>query len=123
MKRTPLKQTGTLKRTPLARGGNLRPRSEATQKIYTEQRIPVVKQILAERPYCQACPIYAAHDGRKAFKINNSKDCHEINSRSSTGGVHSTEWLDPNNILAVCRQCHIRIGDFPAEAKSLGLTS
>jgi hypothetical protein len=43
-------------------------------------------------------------------------DVHELVRRSQGGSI-----LDEANLLAVCRECHRRIGDYPALAFSLGL--
>lgn len=110
-----MKKTGKLART-----GGLNQRSERTQTKYTEQRIPLVKAILTERPFCEACEKYAERDGVVVVK-RRSVDCHEVLSRGRSGGVSGTAWLDPANILAVCRICHIRITAHPSEAEQLGL--
>ena len=120
MKRTPLKRN-----TPLKSGGELKKtplkfRSEKTQKLYTEERIPLVKRLLKERPWCEACPVFAAHD-KVVKRVRPSVDLHEIKTRGRTGGVNSKEWLDETNILCVCRLCHDRIGDDPRLSKELGL--
>jgi 5-methylcytosine-specific restriction endonuclease McrA len=45
-----------------------------------------------------------------------SRDVHEIIRRSQGGSI-----LDENNVLAVCRPCHVRIGNYPQLAFDLGL--
>lgn len=89
--------------------------------MYTEQRIPLVIRILEERPECEACPVWNAYDGVDRTP-NRSVDCHEKLTRGRSGGVFGTAWLDPDNILAVCRPCHTRIGDNPKISDELGLT-
>lgn len=129
MKRTPLNRgSSQLKRsplksnTPLARSKKpIKNRSAKTAKKYREERVPLVKKILAERPWCEACPKWAEFDGLTFFRRRESVDCHEIRSRGRTGGVRSDEWLDPENILAVCRVCHDRIGRDVEDAEKLGL--
>jgi hypothetical protein len=106
----PLKRTGSLKRTPLAK------RSKKTEKVY-EVRRPLVKRLLAERPWCEACPVFAQHDGLIAYKRNPSVDIHELKRRSQGGSI-----LEESNLLAVCRQCHRRIGEQPQLAFDLGLS-
>jgi hypothetical protein len=128
LKRSPLKSNGSaLKRSPLKSNGQplksktpLKPRSEKTAKKYKEERIPLVKRLLKERPWCEACKVYAQVDGVVWFRPRPSRDLHEIRSRGRTGGVHSDEWLDPENILCVCRECHTRITDQVKEAEALG---
>lgn len=122
LKRSPLKPGGKeLKRAPLARSKTpIKARSEKTAKKYREERVPLVKRLLEERPWCEACAAYAKLDGKAWFRPRPSKDLHEIRSRGRTGGVNSNEWLDPENILCVCRECHTRITDQVKEAEALG---
>lgn len=106
---------------PLNSNKQLRPRSEKAQQLYREKRIPLVKKLLSERPWCEACPKYAEFDGTQFFRVRASVDLHEIKSRGRTGGIHGEEWLDESNILCVCRECHIRITNYPDTAESIGL--
>ena len=119
----PLKRGDSqLKRTELKRGDKpMAQRSEKTAKRYREERVPFVKNILAERPKCQACPVWAAFDNRASFIHRPSVDVHEILGRGRSGGVHGDAWLDPENVLAVCRPCHTRLTDEVADATALGL--
>lgn len=131
MKRTPLNRgKKELKRTPLKAGTKplpsakkpMKARSAKTAKKYREERIPLVKRLLEERPWCEACKVFAAADGRTWFRTNPSVDLHEVISRGRSGGVNSSEWLDPKNILCVCRPCHDRItNNKDGEADKLGL--
>lgn len=128
LKKTPLKATKKeMKKAPLKKGDKqlrtktpLKPRSDKTAKLYKEERIPLVKRLLKERPWCEACAAYAKLDGKAWFRPNPSKDLHEIKSRGRTGGVNSDEWLDPENIMCVCRTCHQRITENVKEAEALG---
>jgi 5-methylcytosine-specific restriction endonuclease McrA len=43
-------------------------------------------------------------------------DIHEIVRRSQGGSI-----IDEPNLMAVCRDCHHRIGNYPALAFELGL--
>lgn len=104
-----MKRGKPLKRTPL------KPRSEKTKEKYT-QRVPLVKKLLQERPYCEACPIFAVYDQKVTYVRNPSVDVHEIVRRSQGGSI-----LDESNLMCVCRSCHRRIGDFPQIAFDLGL--
>lgn len=105
-----------LKRTPLKRGTKaLAKRSKKTEEKYVERR-ELVARILQERPLCEACRAFAAHDGKSTFNQHMSRDVHEIVRRSQGGSI-----LDESNVLAVCRPCHIRIGNEPALAFELGL--
>lgn len=85
------------------------------EEKYIDRRAFVAK-ILKERPYCEACPIFAAHDGLMTYHRFGSRDVHEIIRRSQGGSI-----LDEKNVLAVCRKCHNRIGRQPALAFELGL--
>lgn len=100
---------------PLKRGGRLRQRSKKMEAKYVDRREFVVR-ILSERPYCEACPKFATHDGKKTYHRYASCDVHEIVRRSQGGSI-----LDAKNVLAVCRKCHNRIGREPALAFELGL--
>lgn len=106
--------------TPMKRSGKLRPRSKKTEKRYREERVPLVKRLLEERPWCQACKLFAELDGVTFYRVNPSVDLHEILSRGRTGGVHSEEWLDEDNILCVCRPCHNRITDDKPDEDGVG---
>lgn len=96
-------------KTPLAK------RSKKTEELYIERR-KLVKKVLSERPLCEACKIFAKHDGKVTYNHHLSKDLHEIIRRSQGGSI-----LDESNILAVCRPCHVRITANPELAFSLGL--
>lgn len=128
LKRSPIQPGGKeLKRSPLKSNGKplrsktpLKPRSEKTAKKYREERVPLVKRLLKERPWCEACEAYAKLDEKAWFRPRPSKDLHEIRSRGRTGGVNSDEWLDPENIMCVCRECHTRITNQVKEAEALG---
>lgn len=66
-----------------------------------------VKDILEERQQCEAnlpylCTYYAT-------------DVHEILTRGRGG-----DFLNPDNVLALCRMCHTFITDNPAFAKEHG---
>ena len=93
----------------------LRKRSVKKELLY-EKRRPFVEKILKERFLCEACRLFAKHDGKTTFNQHLSRDVHEIVRRSQGGSI-----LDENNVLAVCRPCHIRIGNNPQLAFDLGL--
>lgn len=105
MKRSPMKKSST----PIAK------RSKKTETKYIERR-KIVAEMLAEFPLCYACPIFAKHDGLVSFVHKQSVDVHELVRRSQGGSI-----LDRDNLVAVCRPCHSRIGEEPALAFSLGL--
>jgi 5-methylcytosine-specific restriction endonuclease McrA len=72
--------------------------------------------LLEKYPYCQACKVFAKHDEKTLFNQNRSVDIHELVRRSQGGSI-----LDESNLLAVCRPCHNRIGNYPQLAFDLGL--
>lgn len=93
----------------------LNKRSKKMQSAYNERR-PFVEKILKERPLCEACRVFAVYDNKATFNNHMSHDVHEIIRRSQGGSI-----LDETNVLAVCRPCHIRIGNYPQLAFDLGL--
>lgn len=97
------------------RNSPLRKRSKKTEKIYVERR-KIVEKLLSERPWCEACPIFAKHDERVTYVRKRSQDIHELIRRSQGGSI-----LDEKNLMAVCRPCHERIGKYPKISFELGL--
>lgn len=75
-----------------------------------------VAEILADRPGCEACGVFARHDGKAVYVQLPARDVHELIRRSQGGDI-----LDGENVLAVCRPCHDRIGRYPQLAFDLGL--
>lgn len=61
--------------------------------------------------------MFAKHDGKVTYRRNASVDVHELIRRSQGGSI-----LDIDNLLAVCRPCHQRIGNHPSLAFELGLS-
>lgn len=102
-------------KTPLKAKKGLNKRSKKMESAY-EKRRPFVEKVLKERPLCEACRVFAAHDGKATFNQHMSRDVHEIVRRSQGGSI-----LDESNVLAVCRPCHMRIGNYPQLAFDLGL--
>lgn len=100
---------------PLKRSGPIKKRSKKTEELYVERRKFVAK-ILKERPMCQACKAFATHDNKSVYNQHMSRDVHEIVRRSQGGSI-----IDEANVLAVCRPCHVRIGNNPQLAFDLGL--
>jgi hypothetical protein len=93
----------------------LRYRSVKKEKEYVERRKLVVR-LLEEKPWCEACPVFAEHDEKKMYKRNQSSDLHELKRRSQGGSI-----LDEEHIICVCRPCHTRSGNYPQLAFDLGL--
>jgi hypothetical protein len=116
-RKKPLKRSSKpIKRSPLPKSNKpIKKRSKKQATLY-EKRIPFVKEVLSARPLCEACPVFASHDSRVTFIQRKSVDVHELVRRSQGGSI-----IDESNVLAVCRQCHTRIGNNPALAFDLGL--
>jgi 5-methylcytosine-specific restriction endonuclease McrA len=93
----------------------MRYRSKKKEKEYQLRR-PLVQRLLEERPWCEACEKFAKHDELSVYRKNRSQDIHEIIRRSQGGSI-----LDEENLMAVCRKCHTRIGNYPQLAFDLGL--
>jgi hypothetical protein len=93
----------------------MRYRSAKKEAEYRLRR-PLVQKLLRERPWCEACPVFAHHDEDVLYNRKRSVDLHEIIRRSQGGSI-----LDEDNILCVCRECHRRIGNNPQLAFDLGL--
>jgi hypothetical protein len=93
----------------------MRHRSKKKEAEYRLRR-PLVEKLLDQYPHCQACSVFATHDGLATFIQNRSVDIHEVVRRSQGGSI-----LDESNLMAVCRKCHTRIGNYPALAFELGL--
>lgn len=93
----------------------MRRRSKKKEAEYVIRR-QIVQRLLAERPYCEACPKFAKHDGKVTYTRKGSVDIHEIVRRSQGGSI-----LEEKNLMAVCRECHNRIGREPQLAFDLGL--
>lgn len=102
-------------KNPKKANSGLKKRSKKMEDTYNLRR-PFVEKILKERPLCEACRVFAKHDGKATFNQHMSRDVHEIVRRSQGGSI-----LDESNVLAVCRPCHVRIGNYPQLAFDLGL--
>ena len=73
------------------------------KKIYREQRVPLVRMILIEHPFCQRCLMKA------------STDPHELVPRGRGGSI-----TDKTNLVALCRDCHSWIHGHPIQATREG---
>jgi len=93
----------------------MRYRSKKKEQEYIQRR-KFVAELLSEQPYCEACPVFAKHDEVVSYIRRASVDVHELKRRSQGGSI-----LDRDNCIAVCRECHNRIGRFPQLAFDLGL--
>ena len=97
------------------RVNNVRKRSAKKEAEYALRR-PLVKRMLEESPWCQACPVFAEYDEKVTYRRNQACDVHELKRRSQGGSI-----LDEENCITVCRPCHQRIGNYPQLAFDLGL--
>lgn len=87
----------------MERRKGLRHRSKKTARTYRTERIPLVIAMLEAHPACQRC-----HTAR-------SSEVHEIKSRARGGSI-----LDPDNLAALCHQCHAWITTHPKDATAEG---
>jgi 5-methylcytosine-specific restriction endonuclease McrA len=104
------------KSEPPKRNKPLNQRSKKKQEEYKLRR-PLVEKLLKEKPFCEACPVFAEHDKKAIYIRKQSQDIHELVRRSQGGSI-----LEEANLLAVCRECHQRIGNYPQLAFDLGLS-
>lgn len=93
----------------------MRHRSKKKEAEYRLRR-PLVEKLLSERPWCEACPVFASHDSKVTYRRRYSVDVHELIRRSQGGSI-----LEEANLMCVCRECHSRIGNYPQLAFDLGL--
>ena len=87
-----------MKRTPL------RPRSKKRASEMVQRR-KLVTELLERFPWCARC-----------FWVR-SVDLHELKNRSQGG-----DFLDPEQIVTLCRECHEWITRSPAAAHEAGWT-
>lgn len=78
-------------------------RSKKRSKLYKQERIPIVIEMLAEIKVCQRCA------------SRPPVDVHELKSRARGGSI-----TDRDNLVAVCRECHSWITTHPKEAHEQG---
>lgn len=73
------------------------------EKLYNTKRRNLVRKLLLERPVCQRC------------LSDRSQDIHEVKSRARGGSI-----TDEENLVALCRACHVWVTQNPKEAKEQG---
>lgn len=98
----------------LQRAREMKPKSAKRRKVDVDRRT-FVREVLAARPWCEACTVVPGRIGM-IVRVRPSHDVHELKRRSQGGSV-----LDASNVLAVCRVCHDWIGENPGEAFTRGL--
>lgn len=116
-RKKPLKRGAPLKRSAIKKKQRkpIRKRSKKMEDLYVIRR-EFVARILKERPLCEACKVFASHDGKSTYFQHMSRDVHELVRRSQGGSI-----IEEENVLAVCRPCHTRINAYPQLAFDLGL--
>ena len=92
---------------PLRRGTRLRPRSAKQAAVYRDHRVPLVKELLTVRPWCEIrwdseCQGWAVQ-------------VHEPRKRSQGADI-----CDPAECVTTCRHCHRQVHGNPAEAARRG---
>ena len=97
-----------MKRTPLRRISKKRAKVQ-------RQRARMVSEELAKRELCEAGSIIYLH-GKQARCAGLAVELHEPLTRARGGSI-----LDPDNTVAICRNCHRWIHDHPEAATELGL--
>lgn len=96
---------GLAVRTPMRR------RSRKVREQYEETggRRDIVAQLLAERPVCEVAGATGGRCTREAV------DVHEKLMRSAGGSI-----TDIDNLMTVCRACHLHLHSHPVKARELG---
>ena len=97
-----------MKRTPLRRISKKRAKIQ-------RQRARMVSEELAERELCEAGSLIYLK-ANKTVCSGRAVELHEPLTRARGGSI-----LDPDNTVAVCRNCHRWIHDHPEDATQLGL--
>jgi len=80
----------------------IRKRSKKTAKLYRDQRVPLVKRLLAEIFNCERC-------GQRSQVV------HERLTRARGGSI-----TDPSNCVVLCNPCHDWIHAHPRQATQEG---
>lgn len=98
-----MKRSQIQRKTPMKRSGALRQRSKKMQRMYDEERIPLVKELLEKHPSCAALLKGCT---RRATQV------HEVKSRGRGGSI-----VNPENCVTLCDNCHRYITAHPKWAK------
>lgn len=97
-----------MKRTAIKR------RSKKTAALYRNERVPLVKRLLEERPWCERCLwLIANHGAIETYK--RSTEIHELIPRGRGGSI-----TDEANAVALCTTCHSHIHNNPKESTEEG---
>lgn len=101
-----------LKRQPIARGRPPKPISEKRANE-RDERARVIALVVARDQTCQAQAVHAL----AGVRCSGPLDCHERIPRSAWPGGY----LEPSNVILVCRSAHDWIDNHPNGAHALGL--
>ena len=111
MKRSaPLRRVTGLSRSPPP----MRKRSRKTAALYRDERVPLVRRLLAERPACEI-----AWDANCRGR---SESVHEVIKRSHGGAIVPGPKAEAQGqrFVAACIPCNGAVEDHPAEARRRG---
>lgn len=111
-RKTPLKAKSALKRVT-----QLRPRSEKRIKLYKEERIPLVIELLEANPWCQLGPLFRAVDPTYSLCTHQATCVDELKKRSAGGDI-----TDRENCRTSCWNCNQHKENEPLLADRAGLT-
>ncbi len=111
----------------------IRQRSKKRAKLMRDERVPFVKAFLEEHPWCQRCQanipkqvVWNEYAGRHITvqnpgtpgnpgAVQRSTVVHEKLTRARGGSI-----TDPENCVALCRECHDWIHAHPRQATEDG---
>lgn len=94
----------------------MRARSAKVAKVYREERIPLVKEMLGENPNCELFNRIRRVDPKYRDCTRKAIGLHELKKRSATGSI-----TDRDNLLRCCAPCNSFCEDFPDLAWRCGL--
>lgn len=92
-----------MRRSEIKRKTPMRRRSKKTQRVYEEERIPLVQELLSKHPSCSA---------RLKGCTRRATQVHEVKSRGRGGSI-----VNPENCVTLCDSCHRYITAHPKWAK------
>ena len=106
-----------MKRSPLKRKKGIAHKSAKT-KERDRLRSTFVREQLIKFPWCKAGGVIAVESNSRHGHLQQraASEIHEPLTRARGGSI-----LDPENSLAVCRECHRWIHDHPERSHALGL--
>lgn len=102
---------------PIARArSRLNQRSAKTARVYREERVPLVKEMLDEDPYCEMARRIRTVDPTWRSCTLYAIGLHELRKRSQGGSI-----TDRSNVLRTCGPCNSWVEDRPTLAHQAGL--